>query len=121
MHGIRAAEEPALLPWLAERNVTFDICPLSNLKLRAGGIRSLAEHPLPRLLEAGIPCSISTDDTYLFGNTLTEEYEAAHNEMGFDRAGLVQLALNGFLIAADWSLEAREPHIRRLEAIRERL
>jgi adenosine deaminase len=117
MHGIRSYEDPALLPWLVERNVTFDICPLSNLKLVAGGLKSLKEHPLRTFLEAGITCSISTDDTYLFGNNLTDDYEAVHNEMGFSRAELVQLAINGFLIA-QWPYEEKLPYIRELEAIK---
>ena len=120
MHGIRSIEDPALLPWLVERNVTFDICPLSNLKLVAGGLESLAQHPLRRFLEAGLTCSISTDDTYLFGNSLTEEYEACHHDMAFTRAELVQLAINGFLIA-QWPTEAKLPYIEELHAIRDAL
>jgi aminodeoxyfutalosine deaminase len=74
-HGIRAVEDPALLEELAAREIVLDVTPLSNL--RTGVVRSLQEHPLPELLAAGIPCSLSTDDPEMFDTDLTREYEAA--------------------------------------------
>jgi aminodeoxyfutalosine deaminase len=40
-------------------------------------VRSLAEHPLPRLVAAGVHCSISTDDPAMFDTDLTRDYDAA--------------------------------------------
>ena len=37
----------------------------------------LATHPLPAMLEAGVLCSISTDDPAMFDTDLTRDYEAA--------------------------------------------
>ena len=74
-HGIRAVEDPDLVAELAERRIVLDVCPVSNV--RTGAVRSLAEHPLPQLLEAGVLCSISTDDPAMFDTDLTREYEAA--------------------------------------------
>jgi aminodeoxyfutalosine deaminase len=73
-HGIRAVEDPALLRELAGRRVVLDVCPLSNL--RTGVVPSLEAHPLPDLLAAGIPCTVSTDDPEMFDTDLTREYEA---------------------------------------------
>jgi aminodeoxyfutalosine deaminase len=67
-------EDPALLRELAGRRVVLDICPLSNL--RTGVVPSLDAHPLPDLLAAGIPCTVSTDDPEMFDTDLTREYEA---------------------------------------------
>jgi aminodeoxyfutalosine deaminase len=53
----------------------LDVCPLSNL--RTGAVASLAEHPLPELVAAGVQCSISTDDPVMFDTDLTRDYEAA--------------------------------------------
>jgi aminodeoxyfutalosine deaminase len=74
-HGIRAVEDPELLAELAERRIVLDVCPVSNV--RTGAVPALAKHPLPRLLDAGVLCSISTDDPAMFDTDLTREYEAA--------------------------------------------
>ncbi len=60
---------------IADRGIVLDICPLSNL--RTGAVHSLAEHPLPRLVAAGVRCSISTDDPAMFDTDLSRDYEAA--------------------------------------------
>jgi aminodeoxyfutalosine deaminase len=74
-HGIRAADDPGLVRELAGRGTVLDVCPLSNL--RTGAVASLAEHPLPGLVAAGVRCSISTDDPVMFDTDLTRDYEAA--------------------------------------------
>lgn len=74
-HGIRAVEDPDLMSEIVGRGVVLDVCPISNL--RTGAVRSLAEHPLPRLAAAGIQCSISTDDPEMFDTDLSRDYEAA--------------------------------------------
>lgn len=74
-HGIRSVEDPGLVTELAGRGTVLDVCPLSNL--RTGVVGSLAEHPLPQLVAAGVRCSISTDDPAMFDTDLTRDYEAA--------------------------------------------
>jgi aminodeoxyfutalosine deaminase len=74
-HGIRAVEDPGLVRELADRGIVCDVCPVSNLRTRA--VESLDAHPLPQLLAAGVPCSISTDDPAMFATDLTQDYEAA--------------------------------------------
>lgn len=74
-HGIRAVDDAALLAELAERGVVCDVAPTSNLRL--GAVASIEEHPLPRMLEAGVKCSISTDDPVLLGTDLLCEHEIA--------------------------------------------
>ena len=74
-HGIRAVDDPGLLAELARRGVVLDVCPISNL--RTGAVASLARHPLPALVTAGIPCSVSTDDPAMFGTDLAADYDAA--------------------------------------------
>ena len=74
-HGITALEDPGLVRELADRQLVLDVCPISNL--RTGAVRSLAEHPLPKLVAAGVLCSISTDDPQMFDTDLTRDYAAA--------------------------------------------
>jgi aminodeoxyfutalosine deaminase len=74
-HGIRSVEDSGLVAEIAGRGTVLDVCPLSNLRTRA--VASLDEHPLPRLVAAGVLCSISTDDPAMFDTDLTRDYEAA--------------------------------------------
>ena len=74
-HGIRAVEDQGLVRELADRGIVLDVCPISNLRTRV--VPSLAEHPLPWLVAAGVPCSVSTDDPAMFDTDLSAEYAAA--------------------------------------------
>ncbi|HEX7222744.1 MAG TPA: hypothetical protein VF231_05815 [Candidatus Limnocylindrales bacterium] len=79
-HGPGAVHDPALSAELAARGVTLDLCPTSNVQ--AGIVPSLAAHPLARLHRAGVPVTLSTDDTTVSDITLSEEYGRAVAEMG---------------------------------------
>lgn len=97
-HGVRAIEDAAVVRLAAERNVTFDVCPLSNVGLRV--VPSMAEHPIRRLMEAGIRCTVSTDDPLCFANSITEEYAVLAAELDFTRADLGRVARNGWAVAS---------------------
>jgi adenosine deaminase len=113
-HGVRAIEDPALVRRLADEGVALDVCPISNVKLAV--VASFEEHPLSALLDAGVVCTVSTDDPLSFGNTLTQEYLALAGSMGFSRRRLAEVARNGFRVAVCDS-SVTEPHIRALDAI----
>ena len=74
-HGIRAVEDASLLAELADRQIVCDVCPISNVRTRA--VHAIEEHPLPAMIAAGVPCSISTDDPAMFATDLTQDYDAA--------------------------------------------
>ena len=93
-HGIRAEEDPGLVRELAGRGIVLDVCPLSNL--RTGAVASLEDHPLPRLVAAGVRCSISTDDPAMFDTDLTRDYEAA-TSFGLDPRSFYDAGVDGAL------------------------
>src|SRR5690606_35213028 len=97
-HGVRAIEDPAVVALAAARGVTFDVCPISNVRL--GVVPSVAAHPLRALMEAGVNCTVSTDDPLVFGNSLTDEYRALAAEAGFGRAELARVAAAGWRVAS---------------------
>ena len=76
-HGIRAVDDETLLAELADRGMVLDVCPTSNLRTRV--VDDLADHPLPALLRAGVPCSIGTDDPAMFGTDLDTEHAVARD------------------------------------------
>jgi adenosine deaminase len=102
-HGVRAIEDPAVVKLAVERGVTFDVCPISNVGLKV--VPDMAHHPLRKLSEAGVRCTISTDDPLCFANSVSEEYVAISHGLGFTRKELARFARNGFEVA---SLSAAE-------------
>jgi aminodeoxyfutalosine deaminase len=104
-HGIRAVEDPSLLEELAERRVVLDVTPLSNL--RTGVVASLDEHPLPELVTAGVPCTVSTDDPEMFDTDLTREYDAALS-IGMDPKALYDAGVEGALCGDETRARLRE-------------
>ena len=90
---------------LVGRGTVLDVCPLSNL--RTGVVRSLAEHPLPRLVAAGVRCSISTDDPAMFDTDLTRDYDAA-TSFGLDPRSFYEAGVAGALCGEDTKKRLRE-------------
>lgn len=93
-HGFRAAEDPEVVGLLVEKGVVLDVCPISNFKLKT--VPSYRAHPLRELVNAGVTCTLNTDDPFIFGNTISDEFEVMQTEAGFDLRTLRQLARNGF-------------------------
>jgi adenosine deaminase len=79
-HGPGTVDDPALCAELIARDVTLDLCPSSNWQ--AGIVPSVAAHPLARLHRAGVPVTLSTDDTTVSDITLSEEYRNAVEAIG---------------------------------------
>jgi adenosine deaminase len=96
-HGVRAIEDPSVVRLAAEHGVTFDVCPLSNVGLRV--VSSLREHPIRRLMAAGVRCTVSTDDPLCFANSVSEEYAALAEELSFSRTELALVAKAGWEVA----------------------
>jgi adenosine deaminase len=87
-HGAPAADDPQLMRELTERVVGLDICPTSNLQAGIGS----ADHdaPLPRLLRAGVPVTINTDDRTVSDLTLVQELEGAVERLGLTPGEIVR-------------------------------
>lgn len=97
-HGIRIEEDPGLVREAVGRGTVLDVCPLSNL--RTGAVARLEDHPLPRLVAAGLRCSISTDDPAMFDTDLTRDYEVA-TSLGLDPRAIYEAGVEGALCDAE--------------------
>ena len=93
-HGIRAALDATLMDELKRRDIALEVCPVSNEC--TGAISRLADHPLPRLIAAGVPVTLSSDDPAMFHTSVTREYEVAHDVLGVDNKTLIKIAREGF-------------------------
>nr|WP_245324669.1 adenosine deaminase [Nesterenkonia lacusekhoensis] len=94
-HGVRSLEDPELVSRLAEEQVPLTVCPLSNVRLK--GVPSIAEHPLPALLDAGLLVSIHSDDPAYFGGYVDDNFRAIAEQFSLDAEALAQLANNSFV------------------------
>jgi adenosine deaminase len=92
-HGIRVLEDPALVEVMREREIGLDVCPTSNLMTRS--VPSLDGHPLPAMLDAGLRCTLASDDPSMFHSFLCGEYEICRRAFGFDDRRLAELARSG--------------------------
>lgn len=98
-HGVRAIEEPELVERLGAARVPLDVCPTSNVL--TGAVASVEAHPIRRLIAAGIPATIGSDDPIVFGTSVTTELALLHLAHGLSWAELGELmvhaARNAFL------------------------
>ncbi len=73
-HGVRCVESPALVARLAALRMPLTVCPLSNIKLCV--FKTMAEHSLPVLLDAGLCATVNSDDPAYFGGYLNDNFIA---------------------------------------------
>jgi adenosine deaminase len=74
-HGVIGARDPRIVERIRREGVVLDLCPTANWKCKA--VTSLAEHPLPWLVRAGVRCTIGTDSRTVAETTLSHEFELA--------------------------------------------
>ncbi|MFJ8533519.1 adenosine deaminase [Streptomyces sp. NPDC093591] len=107
-HGLRCVEDPALVERLVRERVPLTLCPLSNVRLRTVDV--LAEHPLPAMLDAGLMCTVNSDDPAYFGGYAGDNFDAVRQSLGLTDERLRELARNSFLasfLEDDEELRAR--------------
>lgn len=102
VHGVRAAADPAALELLADRRIPVDICLTSNRHLVPG----LGQHPLRRMLQAGLRCALGTDDPGVMPCDLASEWAAAL-DLGLTQPELDELDRN--CLEDAWCLAAGNP------------
>jgi adenosine deaminase len=103
-HGIQAIDDPALVDRLARTGIPLTMCPLSNVRLRA--VDTLADHPLPAFLEAGVLVTVNSDDPAYDGGYVNANYEALRATLGLSDEVMAQLARNS--ITASFLPEERK-------------
>jgi aminodeoxyfutalosine deaminase len=113
-HGIAAAQDPRLLEYLAAHHIPLEVCPTSNLL--TGAAPSLAAHPLPALVAAGVPVTLATDDPGMFQTDLDAEYRLCHDVFGMGIPELAEIARTGAR-AAFCSDELRTRILAEIDAV----
>jgi adenosine deaminase len=89
-HGVRCVEDDALVRRLAADGTPLTMCPISNVRLKV--VPDLADHPLPRLLDAGVRVTVNSDDPAYFGGYVADNYLALAEACGLSESDLSALA-----------------------------
>ena len=111
-HGNRALEDPVLVRRLADMGITLTVCPLSNLRLR--GVADLAQHPLRRMLDAGLKATVNSDDPSYFGGYLLDNFVAVAEALELGRRDLTTLVRNS-IEGSFLDEPARRMHLERID------
>ena len=90
-HGVRSVEDPKLLAYLAETQIPLEVCPHSNYRLKVTPLDQ--PHQIRKLVDAGVYCTVNSDDPPMFSTDLTSEYLLLAKQ-GFSWEELWQLNLN---------------------------
>ncbi|MDX6349679.1 MAG: adenine deaminase [Streptomyces sp.] len=114
-HGIRCMEDPALVERLVRDQVPLTVCPLSNVRLRC--VDTLADHPLPAMLDAGLLVTVNSDDPAYFGGYAGDNFDAVRDALPLDADALRTLARNSFRAAfLDGDEARRTAYLAEVEA-----
>jgi adenosine deaminase len=95
-HGIRVLEDPDCVALARERGTVFEVCVTSNY--HSGAVQELLDHPIRRMMQAGLNVTINTDDPSISRISLSSEYQTVHEQFGIPMQVLVErvtAALNG--------------------------
>jgi len=65
-HGFSLIKHPRLMEICKEKSIAVEVCPISNEILRLTS--SMPMHPLPALINHGVPVTLCSDDPAVFGN-----------------------------------------------------
>ena len=93
-HGNRSLEDAALVKRIAADGLALTVCPLSNLRLCV--VKDMKQHPLRRMLDAGLRVTINSDDPAYFGGYMNENFASVGAALGLSAAELTEIARNGF-------------------------
>ncbi|MFI8365830.1 adenosine deaminase [Streptomyces sp. NPDC085466] len=93
-HGLRCMEDPELVARLVRERIPLTLCPLSNVRLRV--VDTLADHPLPAMLDAGLMVTVNSDDPAYFGGYAGDNYDAVREALSLGPEQLRTLARQSF-------------------------
>jgi adenine deaminase len=113
-HGVACLQDPLLVAELAHTRLPLTVCPLSNLKLCV--VNDLRDHPLKKMLDAGLCVTVNSDDPAYFGGYMNANFVQTVEALNLTRDDVVTLARNSFE-AAFADAEQRVAWAHRLQKV----
>ena len=80
-HGMRCIEDANLMNYLKNHHIMIDVNPTSNVCLKI--YDQIQNHPINKLIQAGLEVSINSDDPALFSTSLTNEFSQLEQIFGY--------------------------------------
>lgn len=93
-HGVACLQDPLLMAELAYTRLPLTVCPLSNLKLCV--VSDLRDHPLKKMLDAGLCVTVNSDDPAYFGGYMNTNFVQTVEALNLSREDVIALARNSF-------------------------
>lgn len=93
-HGVKCVLDEKLIQHLAQTQIPLTVCPISNIRLCV--YASMQQHPLKKMLEAGLCATVNSDDPAYFGAYVAENFIAVYQALGLTQEDVYQLAKNSF-------------------------
>ena len=91
-HGVRSIESDKIVNELIENSITLEICPKSNID--TGVYSSIENHPIKKLLDAGVLVTINTDNRTVSNTSLEYEYDLLRQTFGFTDVDFFKFNIN---------------------------
>ena len=129
-HGVRIADDITvtseddeaayvqlgpIAQWVKDREITLEICPVSNLFTDAVPTTDLADHPFDLLYQLGFRVTVSPDDRLMTGTTISQELAQLVETFGYDLTDLEVFQQNA-AASAFLSVDDREELADRISA-----
>ncbi len=92
--------------WVKDRRITLEVCPCSNLQTDAafavsdGKVsqrefaRTIAEHPVAALRDAGFAVAISPDNRLMSATSISREFMELAKNFGYGASDFFELTMN---------------------------
>ena len=93
-HGNRSMEDDALVARLVDQQVPLTVCPQSNLRLAV--VDRMSNHPIRKMLEAGLMVTVNSDDPAYFGGYVNDNFNALVDALNLQRDEIIRLVRNSF-------------------------
>lgn len=93
-HGVQAITSLDVISELKKHHIPLELCPTSNVMTQA--VPSIREHPIKKLMKAGVPVTINSDDPTLFDTTLSNEYKTCVENLDFSIQEIKKTILTAF-------------------------
>jgi len=113
-HGNRSMEDPALLGRLVDLKMPLTVCPQSNLRLAV--VRNMQDHPIRKMLAAGLKANVNSDDPAYFGAYVNDNFNALVDAVDLSADEITTLVINSFK-ASFLDKESKQRHLAAVQAV----